>query len=72
MKLTDDGNLKTYIGVEFERQNDGIMILTQKFLINRIINALKLPDIGSIPNPVIKPNLFEDKEGPDGRQKWHY
>ena len=68
-ELTDNGNLHSYIGVEFIKHDDGTLEMKQEFLIKRIIEALDLPDMNSVPIPSIKPNLFADADGPPRRQK---
>ena len=53
--FTDDGDIKYYLGVEFNRSSDGTIELKQEFLIERIIKALNFDSskLSSKPTPVV-------------------
>jgi len=73
--LTDDGEIKNYLGVQVLRNRDGSIELKQKFLIERIIDAVGLDKslIGSAkPVPAIKPLLSKDLDGPPRKCDWNY
>ena len=72
--FTDDGDIKYYLGVEFNRSPNGTIELKQEFLIERIIKALNFDsnELSSKPTPVVKPNLKKDLDGPKRKHSWHY
>ena len=72
--FTDDGDIKHYLGVEFKRESNGVITLTQEFLIRRVIEAVQLnPDSDkSKETPVICPNVCKDEDRPHCKHKWHY
>ena len=73
--LTNDGGIKNYLGVEVTKNDDGTIELKQKYLIERILQALSL-DIemtaASKPTPVIKPLLHKDLKGLPRKYDWNY
>ena len=72
--FTNEGDLKNYLGLEFMRNDDGTMELRQQFLIERIIKALSFKDnvTEKSVNPVSKPLLHKDENGPPQKHDWHY
>jgi hypothetical protein len=73
--LTNDGSIKNYLGVEVVKNNDNSIQLKQKFLIERIIDAVNLnKDMtnSSKPTPVTKPLLHKDREGLPRKHEWNY
>ena len=47
LKITDEGTLEDFLGVNIERQDDGTINLTQPHLIDQIINNLRLGNEGA-------------------------
>ena len=73
--LTNDGGIKNYLGVEVVKNEDKSIELKQKFLIERIIEAVGLDkDMtnSSKPTPVTKPLLHKDREGLQRKHQWNY
>ena len=74
--LTNDGNIKNYLGVEVvKNKNDGSLELKQKYLIERILKAVDLDKeniIASKPTPVMKPLLHKDLNGLPRKYNWNY
>jgi hypothetical protein len=73
--LTNDGEVKNYLGVEVVKREDGSIELKQKFLIERIIEAVGLDkDIkgSSKPTPSVKPLLHKDLDGLERKHDWNY
>ena len=44
LDITEEGNVEDFLGVNIERRQDGSLKLTQQYLINQIINDLRLLD----------------------------
>ena len=73
--LTNDGGIKNFLRVEVVQKSDKSIELRQKFLIERIIDAVGLDKelvSASKPSPVIKPLLHKDLDGMDRRFDWNY
>ena len=71
--LTDEGEIKNYLGVDFNKNDDGSFELRQPFLIERIIKALNFnAEMKSTKNPTVKPPLHKDANGPKRKHNWHY
>ena len=70
-RFTREEELKTYLGVNVVRKEDG-WVLTQPYLIDRILEATGLSNCNPKANPVRKPLLHKDSNGTDAIQEWHY
>jgi len=75
--LTDEGSLTKYLGVDVKYREQGGFELVQPFLIQRIIELLKLDDedlgrYNTRPTPAVKPLLCEDLSGEDRKHNWNY
>jgi hypothetical protein len=73
-KITDEGTLNDYLGVQVEHMTDGTIKLSQPHLIQQIID-----DIGFNERTTSKPTpaastvrLHRDLHGEERREKWHY
>jgi hypothetical protein len=68
-KLTDEGDVNKFLGIEIMRLNDNSFKLSQPFLIDCIFNFLGLcnnkfdPDANSLSTPVAKDLLHRDLSG---------
>ena len=74
--FTDDGAIKTFLGVSVEKAKDGYH-LSQPHLIARILDAVNLnADDSSTRNikdtPVVKPLLLRDTNGESRQLPWNY
>jgi hypothetical protein len=71
--FTDDGDLEKYLGVDVKRHKDGRIELTQRHLIQRTLDILKIDEnVHSRPTPAIKPLLFKDIQGLIRKHDWNY
>jgi hypothetical protein len=70
--LTDEGDIKHYLGVELIKSDNGFE-LHQPFLIDRILSVLNITEEhNSKPTPAIKPLLHRDLDGVDRKYTWNY
>ena len=71
--FTDGGNLENYLGVQVAKRADGSLLLTQPFLIQKIINAV-IGDQRINPSkvPAIKNLLHKDSSGPARKFDFNY
>ena len=73
--LTDDGDIKDYIGTRFDRNNDGSFTLTQPRMMDRLFNLVGIDPsdtntkMHDTPANVV---LHHDSEAKPRQQKWHY
>ena len=77
-KLTNEGGVNNFLGVEITRLDDNSFELSQPFLINRILNFLGLcinefeTDANSTSTPVAKGLLHRDLDGKGQTYSWKY
>ena len=73
-KLTDDGDLARFLGVEMERREDGKIVMTQQHLISRILEVCNVDEkaMNERETPVGKPLLHKDLSGENRKQSWNY
>ena len=79
--LTDEGDLKDYLGVRIERRPDGSALITQPRMVDRCLSIVGLPtsaDTEAAPTKlhetpaVVRPVLHKDTNGPKGKRSWDY
>ena len=72
--FTDDGNLEKYLGVDVKRHKDGRIELTQKHLIQRLLEVIGMDPktVNSRTTPAIKPLLYKDLDGLIRKYSWNY
>ena len=75
--LTDDGELKDYLGTRFDRRSDGSIELSQPRMIERILNTVGLDQGGSRiklhSTPACDKKLLDkDPNQSPRKQLWHY
>ena len=77
-KLTDEGGVNKFLGVEITHLNDNSFELSQPFLIDRILSYLGLcknefeTDTNSTSTPVAKGLLHRDLDGKLRKYMWKY
>ena len=73
-ELTDKGSLEKYLGVNIKKHKDGILEMSQPYLIERIIKGVASNPSEWNPKttPVGKPLLHKDLTGVNRKCKWHY
>ena len=71
--FTNDGDLEKYLGVDVRRHKDGSIELTQKHLIQRLLEVIGVTkDMNMKKTPAIKPLLFKDILGLSRKHAWNY
>ena len=71
-KLTDEGDLSAYLGIDITRNKNGTWTLSQPFLIDRIIKALNLQDDSKVHDTPATKILTPDKNRKPFNESWHY
>lgn len=73
-KLTDDGDLASFLGVEMEHRDDRSIIMSQTHLIRRILEACGTDQsmMNGKETPVGKPLLHKDLSGEKRKHAWNY
>ena len=71
--LTMDDSLEAFLGIKFERMDDGAFNLTQPALIEKIIKDTGMSQCNRSPTPAA-PNqpLGKDPDGADFAERWSY
>ena len=70
--MTDEENVATYLGVDVKRSPNGSTIeLRQPYLIQRILEQLKITDVNHKITPSVKPLLHKDVDGSERKDKWN-
>ncbi len=71
--LTDKGDIKAYLGMDFVFNKDGSFEMRQPFLIQKILDLVGLDgNASSRPTPSILPLLHKDVSGIERHQQWSY
>ena len=74
--LTDEGDLKDYLGVRFEKRADGSIKMHQNRVIKRALEILGIPIDGDVKmhdTPAESTKiLHKDENGPTRKQSWNY
>ena len=70
-RLTDEGDLETFLGVNFIQDDDSLEI-NQPHLIERILEALSLNDDAKMHDTPANTILHKDKDGKKRVQQWNY
>ena len=72
-KLTDEGNLDKYLGVDIKRYKDGKMELSQPHLIDKFLELVgQDKNVNEKSTPVTKPLLHKDNDGLPRKFSWNY
>jgi len=73
-KIEDKGDINDYLGVHFEKCQDGAIVLTQTHLIDQILQELQLSPEGTVkPTPAASTNILHRfKNEPSHDRDWHY
>ena len=79
--LTDDGNIKNYLGVDiektsFDKDTNGskyeVFDMKQPYLMDRILKLLSVEGDNIKPTPATKPILTKDTDGLPRKYEWNY
>ena len=72
-EFIDEGDLKSYLGVDITKRKDGSIVVTQPHLIERFIALVDQEnDINIKTTPAIKPLLYKDEDGLERKHSWNY
>ena len=74
LKLTDEGTMETYLGIQIKREENGDFTLSQPYLIDRIIGAIRgMEDAKMCKSPASSTvTLTKDLEGEKRKEQWNY
>ena len=74
LKLTDEGSMETYLGIQIEKQEGGDFTLSQPFLIDRIIESIHgMKDANQSKTPASNTIILtKDLEGEGKKEQWNY
>jgi hypothetical protein len=70
--LTKEGSFSEYLGIKYDDTADGKVHMSQKGLIDKIIQATGMADCNPNWIPAMKAPLHKDEEGPDMSEDWNY
>jgi len=71
-KLTDEGDLSAYLGIDITKNENSTWTLSQPYLIDRILKALHLEDDSKVHDTPATEILTSDKKGEPFNENWHY
>ena len=72
-KLTKEGTFSKYLGIKFEEDKDaGMITLTQKGLIQKILTATGMTDCNPNHHPAAAAALGIDPDSQPYQEKWNY
>ena len=70
--LSIEGNFTTYLGIKLEKNDDGSVHLSQKFLIDKIIAATGMERCNQNWTPTTQTALGQDPDGEPMEETWSY
>jgi hypothetical protein len=70
--LTEEGSFTKFLGIQFDTTKDNKIVMTQKGLIQRIIETTKLQDCNPNATPCPQVGLGSDPEGLPMKEQWSY
>ena len=71
-KLTDEGDLSAYLGIDIARNNDSTQTLSQPYLIDRILTSLHLKSDSKVHDTLATEILTSDKNRESFNENLHY
>ena len=71
-KLTDEGDLSACLGIDITKSKNNTWILSQPFLIERIVKTLGLEEDSNVHDTPYVEILTSDKDGEAFCEKWNY
>ena len=72
LEMTVEGDVSAYLGIDFERLNNGQIKLKQYGLIDKVLNATGLQDCNPDKTPASQKPLGKDQDGEDYAEQWSY
>ena len=71
--MTKEGSFSEYLGIKFkENPDDGTIMLTQKGLIKKILQATGMEDCSPNQHPAAAATLGIDQDGPPHHETFNY
>jgi hypothetical protein len=70
--LTQQASLSEYLGIKFDRLNNGTFDLTQRGLIQKILKTAGMEDCRPMATPAVPTALGSDPEGEPMSELWNY
>ena len=73
-KVTDEGTMEEYLGIQIDSKKDGTFRMSQPFLIERIINFIPgMVEANSVKTPACSSVILsKDPDGEDRKESWNY
>jgi hypothetical protein len=71
-KLTHEGDVSAYLGIDIKRHQDGSLELTQPGLIQKIITSAGLEENSTTHDTPATTLLHDDPSGPEREHTWNY
>ena len=72
LSLTKEGSFEEFLGIQFTRQADGSILLTQRGLTEKTIEAAGMADCSINKTPCTQHGLGSDPEGEPMSETWNY
>ena len=72
LEMTVEGDVSAYLGIDFERLNNGQIKLKQYGLIDKVLKATGLQDCNPDKTPASQTPLGKDQDGEDYAEQWSY
>jgi hypothetical protein len=74
LKLTDEGTMETYLGIQIDKHENGGFTMSQPYLIDRIIGSIQgMKDAKVCKSPASSTvTLTKDVDGEGRKEEWHY
>ena len=73
-KVTDEGSMEVYLGIQIDSHDDNSFTMSQPFLIDRIIASIKgMTDAKMAKSPAVTTSvLTKDTDGNPRKEEWNY
>ena len=71
-KLTDEGDVNSYLGMNVSKDPNGTITMSQPAIIDKILNTLKICEDSKMHDTPANIILTRDENGNKRKQEWHY
>ena len=73
-KVTDEGSMETYLGLQIDSHDDNSFTVSQPFLVERIIESVRgMSDARIVKSPAVTTNILtKDLDGKKRNDDWNY
>ena len=72
LALTKEGSFEEFLGIQFDKKNDGSILLTQKGLTEKTLAAAGMTDCSPNKTPCAQLGLGSDPHGSPMEDPWNY